>query len=176
MRNNRFEGCFQKYQNLIMRIVLDKTSDYQLAQEILQQVFCEFYIRMDQVSPESEKAWLVRCTKNAVIDHLRGKQRWGELLVDTTTTEVGNLLVDETVTILEEQLDMQEFTKRILMEVKCVNEQWYEALTLCFVKELSYAEAAEISGVSSSVLRARVCRARAYIREKFWDEYRNKEN
>ncbi|MCD7819608.1 MAG: sigma-70 family RNA polymerase sigma factor [Lachnospiraceae bacterium] len=174
MRNIRFEGCFQKYQNLIMRIVMDRTSDYQLAQEILQQVFCEFYVHLDEVKPEAEKAWLIRCTRNAVVDYLRGKQRWKELLADISVTEAGNLLVDEPVEIWEERMILQEFTEQIFCELKNVNVQWYEAMELCFLEELSYAEAAELLGVSMTVLRSRICRARAYIRKKFWDDYTEK--
>ena len=34
-RDERFEACFLKYKNLVMRFVIDATGDYQAAQEIL---------------------------------------------------------------------------------------------------------------------------------------------
>lgn len=37
-RDERFEACFLKYKNLVMRFVIDATGDYQAAQEICQQV------------------------------------------------------------------------------------------------------------------------------------------
>lgn len=57
MKNKRFEEYFLKYKNLVIRIVMNKTGDYQTAQEICQQVFISFYTNMDKVSPELVKAW-----------------------------------------------------------------------------------------------------------------------
>ena len=71
MKNERFEEYFVKYKNLIMRLVMNKTGDYQTAQEICQQVFTSFYANMDRISPDLVKAWLIRSTQNAIVDHLR---------------------------------------------------------------------------------------------------------
>ncbi len=172
MKNKRFEGCFQKYQKLVRYIVREKTSDPSLAEEIEQQVFCEFYVHMEEIHPESEKAWLLRCTRNKVVDHLRGQKRWQEILMDAEQAELRSLFVDEAMALCEERLLMQELTKRILHRVKEVNLQWYEVLELCFVEELSYAEAAERLNISTSVLRSRICRARAFIRKQFLEEYK----
>ncbi len=172
MKNERFEGCFQKYQRLVKYVALEKTSDSLLAEEIMQQVFCDFYVHMEKIRPEAEKVWLVRCAKNRAVDYLRGKERWGELLMDASQAEVNNLLVDESVILYEERLAMQELTSHILRRVKEFNVQWYEAIELCFVEELSYAEAAERLNITVSVLRSRISRARAFVRKTFWDEYR----
>ena len=43
MKNKKFEEYFQKYQDLIMKIVVDKTGSYDDAEEICQQVFLYFY-------------------------------------------------------------------------------------------------------------------------------------
>ncbi|MCD7764678.1 MAG: sigma-70 family RNA polymerase sigma factor [Lachnospiraceae bacterium] len=175
MKNERFEGYFQKYHDVVMYVVWEKTSDRFLAEEIEQQVFCDFYVHMEEIRPGAEKAWLMRCTKNKVVDHLRGKQHWGELLMDTSQAETNNLLLDESLILSEERLIMQQFTGRILRQVKTVNVHWYEALELCFVEELSYSEAAERLGISVPLLRSWICRARAYVRKKFWEEYKRGE-
>ena len=57
---------------------------------------------------------------------------------------------------------------------KEVNTLWFEALMLCCVEGLSYEEASEKLNVPVDVLRARMYRARAYIRKKFGDEYPEK--
>ena len=55
-RDERFEACFLKYKNLVMRFVIDATGDYQAAQEICQQVFVRYYEYIDRVSPDFENA------------------------------------------------------------------------------------------------------------------------
>lgn len=87
-RDERFEACFLKYKNLVMRFVIDATGDYQAAQEICQQVFVRYYEYIDRVSPDFEKAWLIRCTQNAVIDYLRKNKRRKELFLETPIGEV----------------------------------------------------------------------------------------
>lgn len=172
MKNERFEKYFLQYKNLIIRLVVNKTNDYQTAQEICQQVFISFYSNMDRVSDDMVKAWLMRCTQNAIIDYFRRKKNRTEVyLEDPDITEVGNVLVEESVERYVEQSSNCELLGRILREVKEVNEQWFEVLVLNCVEGLPYAEIARRLNLSETVLRARMRRARGYIRKKFGDEY-----
>lgn len=70
-KNVSFEKYFLKYKNLIIRVIVDGSGDYQLAQEICQLVYERFYKNMDKVRPGMEKVWLIRCAKNALTDHYR---------------------------------------------------------------------------------------------------------
>ena len=130
-KNVSFEKYFLKYKNLIIRVIVDGSGDYQLAQEICQLVYERFYKNMDKVRPGMEKVWLIRCAKNALTDHYR--------------------------------------KARVRREV---NAQWYDVLVLHCVEELPHAEAARRLQISETVFRARLCRARAYIRENFGEEYK----
>ncbi|MCD8014079.1 MAG: sigma-70 family RNA polymerase sigma factor [Lachnospiraceae bacterium] len=170
---NRFEGCFQKYQDLLMFIVWERTSDYELAQDIRQQVFFAFLVHMEEVSPEEEKAWLVRCTKNAVIDHLREKERWGESFLGDENGDwmMADFLEEFSIESLELKLVMKQAVDRLLCTAKEVNIHWYEALKLYFLEEYTYAETAERLNVSEQLVRSWVSRAKAYIKAKLWNEY-----
>ena len=117
------------------------------------------------------KAWLIRSTQNAIVHHLRKKKVKGEIFVDTTFTEQGNILVEESLELYEERRDKRELAGRIFREVRAVNEQWFEVLVMYCLEGLSYAEAAKRLHISESVLRARMYRARTYIKEKFGQEY-----
>lgn len=174
MKNKRFEECFLQYKNLVMRIVMDKTGDYQVAQEICQQVFISFYTNMDRISPDLVKPWLMRCTQNAVIDHFRKNKNKSDVVSDTTISEEGNILVEKSIDLLEEKLSNRELVGRIFREVKAVNRQWFEVLMLNCVEGLSYAEAAKRLNISEEVLRARMYRARLFVKEKFGNEYLNR--
>ena len=63
---------------------------------------------------------------------------------------------------------------KVLRAVKAVNRQWFEVLFMSCVEGLSYAEMAGRLKVPETVLRARLYRARLYIKEKFGDEYGDK--
>lgn len=47
-KNVSFEKYFLKYKNLIIRVIVDGSGDYQLAQEICQLVYERFYKNMGQ--------------------------------------------------------------------------------------------------------------------------------
>ena len=173
MKLHKFEEYFLRYKNLVIRMVMKKTGDYQLAQEICQQVFIALYLNYNTVPDELVKAWLMRCTQNAIIDHIRKihakKNRHSEDTLDVL--ETGNVVTAMKICHIEENMDNRELTGRILREIKAVNSRWYEALTMICIEGLTYAEASELLNVSSDVLRARVYRARTYIRERFGKEY-----
>lgn len=173
-KNVSFEKYFLKYKNLIIRVIVDGSGDYQLAQEICQLVYERFYKNMDKVRPGMEKVWLIRCAKNALTDHYRKARVRREIYTeDIPPAEVGNLLIEKSIDRQEERIDQRDLAGKILSEVREVNAQWYDVLVLHCVEELPHAEAARRLQISETVFRARLCRARAYIRENFGEEYKS---
>ena len=173
MKSSKYEEYFLKYKNLVIRMVMKKTGDYQVAQEICQQVFISLYMNRNTVPDDLVKAWVMRCTQNAIVDYIR-KTKTQKYFMETTgpsTIELGNILADEKLHSVEDMMDNRALTGKILKEVRAVNEQWYEVLMMLCVDGLSYAEAAEKLGISIPVLRSRVYRARIFVREQFGDEY-----
>ena len=174
MKNKKFEECFRKYKDLIMKIVMDKTGSYHDAEEICQQVFISFYQNMESISEDLIKAWLIRCTRNAIVDHFRKASRQREIIADTTDTAMGNIAVETETELSEIRLDNLDLMGRVLRTVKAVNQQWFEVLFMSCVEGLSYAEMAGRLKVPETVLRARLYRARLFVKEKFGDEFRGK--
>lgn len=151
-KNVSFEKYFLKYKNLIIRVIVDGSGDYQLAQEICQLVYERFYKNMDKVRPGMEKVWLIRCAKNALTDHYRKARVRREIYTeDIPPAEVGNLLVEKSIDRQEERIDQRDLAGKILSEVRKVNVQWYDVLVLHCVEELPHAEAARRLQISETV-------------------------
>lgn len=174
MKNERFEQYFLQYKNLVIRMVMNKTGDYQVAQEICQHVFVSLYSNMDRVAPDLVKAWLMRCTQNAIVDYIRRSKIREEVFLDMSVVENGSILAEEVLNVHEEKLDNQELAGKILQTVKAANEQWYEVLMMYCIDGLTYPEIAQKLNIPVPVLRARLYRARMYVREKFGNEYRKR--
>ena len=172
-KNKLFELYFRENKDVVFRFALDKTGDYQAAQEICQQVFFQLYVNMDKVHPDMIKSWLIRCTRHALIDYFRKAEFRKEMFADNSVAVKGNLLVEESLDLYEEKKKNAELTGRILEEVRAVNEKWYEVLVMSCIDGMSYAEMAEELDMSVDALRARVYRARTYVRERFGDEYQD---
>lgn len=171
MKNKRFEESFLKYKDLIIKLAVSKTGNFQTAQEICQQVFLSFYKNMDRVDKDLEKAWLIRATKNAIVDFFRKNRNHKEVPMNHDLKEMGNVLVEESISLHEKQMYQKEFTGRILREVRKANYLWYEVLVMICVDGISYSEAARRLGIAEPVLRARLYRARNFVRERFGNEY-----
>lgn len=121
-KNVSFEKYFLKYKNLIIRVIVDGSGDYQLAQEICQLVYERFYKNMDKVRPGMEKVWLIRCAKNALTDHYRKARVRREIYTeDIPPAEVGNLLIEKSIDRQEERIDQRDLAGKILSEVREVN-------------------------------------------------------
>lgn len=170
-KNELFEKYFTEYQELLIRSVVAKTSDYQTAQEICQQVFCTYYTRMDEVDADFVKAWLLKCTQNAIIDHLRKNGLRKEVAFRNEYQETSNILTEMEADCYEDRIINMELTGRILRDVREVNASWYEVLAMICVEGMSHRQAAEKLHVSEKAIRAKLCWARNYVRDKFGDEY-----
>ena len=103
----------------------------------------------------------------------QGESKAGKIYTeDIPPAEVGNLLVEKSIDRQEERIDQRDLAGKILSEVREVNAQWYDVLVLHCVEELPHAEAARRLQISETVFRARLCRARAYVRANFGEEYK----
>lgn len=172
MKNQEFKDCILKYKNLIIRAVMDKTGDYQAAQEICQQVFAAYYMNMHTIPEDLRKAWLMKCTLNAVVDYHRKQKLISEIFSTVSLGEAANLLVEESLDACEERILTRDLVRRIREDLKQVNKSWYAIFVLHYEEGLSYREMSDKLGVPEQILRARACRARQYIRKKFGEEYK----
>lgn len=174
MKNKKYEDYYRRYKNLIIRIAMDKTGNYDDAQDICQQVFVAFYLNMDIVPDELVKVWLIKCARHAISDYYRKVSREKETVMEFSGKEIGNVAIDGGIGLAEERLDDLNLLGTVLRTVKDANQQWFEVLFMYCIEGLSYAEMARRLGVSNTVLRARLYRARLFVKEKFGVDYRDR--
>ena len=77
-KNVSFEKYFLKYKNLIIRVIVDSSGDYQLAQKSVSWYMRDF-IKTWISQTRNGKVWLIRCAKNALTDHYRKASKAGNL-------------------------------------------------------------------------------------------------
>lgn len=65
MKNKVFTILYTDYRHLLMKIVVDRSGDSDLAEEICQQAFVAFYQKMDTIDKTFYKPWLMLAAKNA---------------------------------------------------------------------------------------------------------------
>lgn len=136
MSNKKLESCMKSFQNgdldgfnriyestnrMVFYLIYSIVKDYQLAEDLLQNVYITVYEKKDYYHPSgSVKAWIMQIARNLAINAYNRKQR--EIIVDnetfdgldTTTSNTERPLID----LAQELLAEDEF----LIVMLCVTE------------------------------------------------------
>lgn len=121
---------------------------------------------MDKVDESRIKPWLLQVAKNLLIDYWRKASTRKEFLVESPTGAL-----EESGADMEKQCMDRMFICRLLEDLKEVNELWYEVIYYIFILKMGYDETAKLLDISPATLRARLYRAKNYIKEKYGEEY-----
>lgn len=168
MKHETFTVIYDRYAEMIMKSVVAQTRDRELAKEICQQTFEIYFRKMDTVKPGSEKSWLLKVSRNLLIDYWRKASTKREILKSDTDD---SQTLDSISGSVEKMSEDRLFVCELLDDLREHNRNWYEAVERIYVLQESYEEAAKQLGTTSTVLRARVKRAKSYIREKYGADY-----
>ena len=171
MKNKLFTDVYNKYHRLVIKAALDQTGDFELAQEICQHVFWKYYDNMDTVAPDFIKAWLLITAKRAIIDNSRKASVRREVIMPTTSM---NTAVQYSIDELVNRTANTQLLFTIFDDLKQMNERWYEVIYQSYVNGLTQEEAAAKLGIAVTVFRARLCRAKKYIRQKYLKDDKEK--
>jgi RNA polymerase sigma-70 factor (ECF subfamily) len=156
-----FAELYRRRQRDVYRFALHMTGAPELAEDVTQEVFMVLMRKgneYDQLKG-SVKAFLLGVTRNYVLRRLRQERYFvsiDDAVGDTATDEVG---ANETLTRTEAIHNMH---KAILN----LPAHYREAVVLCDLQELSYAEAAAVLGCAIGTLRSRLHRARTILIER----------
>jgi len=172
LSDSKFNKIYEMYKNLVMKLAVDRIHDYDAAQEICQISFMEYYIQMNNIREEFIKPWLMLVARNASIDYLRKMN----VRRDTESLEaleaIGyEIVCDSGTEKVVNKVMRTELIYEILYELKEMNPIWYEIIVSIAILERPQNEVAEELGISLSVLRARLYRARCWIRDNYGHDY-----
>ena len=169
-KNARFTEVYNQYHRLVMKIIVNRLGNSYVAEEVVQQVFTSYYTKMDHIGDSIIKPWLIITAKNATVDYLRKINSRIDLYTIDYIQDF-SIVAENNVEKVVENMVNSQLTLRILGDVKAMNEDWYNIIVLVCMEGMSQEKAAEQLGFSYSVLRAKLYRARKYIRKKYGDEY-----
>ncbi len=171
MEAGRFETCYGAYRDYVKRLAYARLPDQGFSEDISQDVFLAFYLNLDRVPPGLEKAWLYRCARNKTIDYIRRECRHTELLYDPRTLSEVQTWISSEEDRADAKLLESSLLNEILRDLAQTHPIWFETVDLLHLLGYSYEETAVLLGVTTTVLRARMYRARVYVRDKYGAEY-----
>lgn len=117
-------------------------------------------------SPEQFGTWLCGIALRVCLDWRKAKQ---SSQVPFTVLEAGSRHSELAATAqdgAEAHVDQMDDVRRLLEEVESLSETHREILMLYYYQDVTYRELAEMLGISTATVNARLTQARAILRER----------
>lgn len=165
-----FAYLFDQYADRIYRLAMGILQNSTDSEDVVQETFLKAISNLDRFEGRSNLGtWLYRVAYNSAIDQTRKKfefpiqeeaaedeqDSWfpmPENLIEWSTPEIA-MLNDEELALLDENISQLPEPLRIVFQLRDI-------------EELSVRETAEVLGISTSLVKVRLHRARLLLREK----------
>lgn len=149
-----------RYGDHVYRYAVAMTGDAQLAEEVRQQVFVEAYRDLPGFGGRSPvRGWLFGIVRHRCLDATKASRRWATRYKNEPSPESE---IDEFE--LGAQLDVRRLAQVLEKCLASLAPAAREAVLLRYQQELSYDEAAAITGERPGTLQQRVARALPVLR------------
>ena len=149
-----FIELFRRQQHEVFRFAFAMAKSRSFAQDVTQEVFLnvlENAGRFD-AAKGTARAWLFGCARYVTLDRLRLERRW------TDEMPPEDLALDS-----DERLLADQRVERLHAAIARLPVEYREALVLCELHELSYADTAAVLGCPVGTVRSRLHRGRALL-------------
>jgi RNA polymerase sigma-70 factor (ECF subfamily) len=149
-----FIELYRRRHQDIYRFVFAMAKSRSFAQDVTQEVFLnvlENACRFD-AAKGTVRAWLFGCARHVTLDRLRLERRWTDEMPPEGIAPDG-----------DERLLADQRIERLHAAIVRLPIEYREALVLCELHELSYAETAATLGCPVGTVRSRLHRGRALL-------------
>ena len=171
-KEEMFESIYRSYEEDVYRACLHLTMEEDLAREMTQQAFVNFFERFDTLEVECAKAYLIGSARNLVYNYYR-KTRKEWRLDDEEFREIEPITESVEEQYFEDirKMMIKELTDEILMDMKECHETWYEIIYRIFFRDMTHEEIAIELGITKEVLYSRLHRAKLWIQKNYTENF-----
>jgi RNA polymerase sigma-70 factor, ECF subfamily len=160
-----FDLCFRRFYTPLVAFARSKTSTYDIAEEIVQNVFAELWERRESLSPKTEiKQYLFSVVKNDCYDyarHLKVEQKY----LDYLTTHQ-----DDSFNFFDTLVD-EDFQKLINKVYQLLPEQCRNIFYMSRLEEMSYKDISQKLGISVKTVENQIGKALKLVRQHLDKSY-----
>lgn len=167
LKRHRFERLAQPVLDALFRTTRRMTGNAAIAQEIVQEAclraYQDFAADMDG---ERFRPWLFRIAINLSLDHLRRRGREVALPVSWDGAAIPEPRDGAPAADPSRVLESKELGSDISKALDSLSPEHRLVAILVIVEEMSYAETADALNIPTDLVRSRLFRARAQLRER----------
>ncbi|HJQ25448.1 MAG TPA: RNA polymerase sigma factor [Blastocatellia bacterium] len=161
-----FTALYRRRQPSVYRFALQMSGSRALAEDVTQEVFLTLVRDGQRFDPERGRllAFLFGVARHHVLRRLARERSFIQMAEseDESAASVGLIAEGDPLS----ELTRGEMIARVRAAVLALPPHYREAVVLCDLHEMSYAEAAEVIGCAIGTVRSRLHRARLMLIEK----------
>jgi RNA polymerase sigma-70 factor (ECF subfamily) len=168
-----YEELVREYSKRVLSIAYDYVKDYDLAQDVAQEVFIRVWQKGSEFKARASLfSWIYRITVNLSIDHLR-KSKSRDKLSDSEGSFTDQYRKEQesgsTAMVPDAGLESFELRERIDASMEVLSENQKQAFILRYYQDMTIEEIASIMGCQESTVRQHLFRASHKLREQLKD-------
>ena len=166
-RAQAYEELVRRWAGRVTALCHAKVGRADAAEDMAQEALLRGYRSLSSLAePEKFGAWLCGIAVRACLDWLKAKQR-----TQIPFSALGpHCHPEEFLPSRSETdgfaLDREEELQQLMVAVEALAEDYREVILLYYYEDVTYRDLAELLGVSSATINARLTKARALLRER----------
>lgn len=154
------ERAWQQFSSKLKNYLLQRVSDEQIADDLLQETFIRIHRKLDDITDTDHvSSWLLQIARNSIIDHYRAAAR----NQDESTAFIESETDDE-------ERNVNEMVMGWLPDMTAQLPATYrEAVELCKLQRIPQQQIADHLGISLSGAKSRIQRGRKKLKQLVFD-------
>ncbi|MBR2743535.1 MAG: sigma-70 family RNA polymerase sigma factor [Clostridia bacterium] len=164
-----FELIVKRYEKKVYNLALRYLKNPDDALDVSQDVFIQVYQNLSGFRGDAQfSTWIYRVTYNKCVDMLRKTQKIRRNVVMSTDDENFFETRDGSASI-EESYEGRETLLAVMKIIDALPDEQRDVVMLRYIKDLSYAQIAEVMDIAEGTVKSRLNRARIKIKEQMKD-------
>jgi RNA polymerase sigma-70 factor, ECF subfamily len=144
-----------------------KTGHGGVAEDLAQETLLRGYRSLRSLAqPEKFGSWLYGIALRSCLDWLKAKQRTEVAFSDLGREGTPDAFARERSSACAPQAEHADESAKLMAEVESLPEDYRQVVMLFYYEELTYRDIADLLGVSTATVNARLTKARAMLRER----------
>ena len=162
-----FETLVHRYSTPLFNFICHLLGDYDLACDVLQQVFLQLFISLSTLHKDKPlKSWLFQVARNRCLDELRRKRvvHFSDLEIGTDEDEPALAAIPDNGPLPEEQVEQRDLQRLLHRAIQGLPPRFRSVVILRYTAQLSFSEIGHSLGMPEATAKTYFQRAKPLLR------------
>lgn len=166
-----FEMLVHRYSTPLFNFICRFLGDYDLACDVLQQVFLRFYTSLPKLGTgEPFKSWLFQVARNCCVDELRRRHRYAirfsQLEVENGDGDLTGLCdIPDPGPLPDELIERRDLQQLLVKAIQSLPPKFRAVVILRYASQLSFSEIGKALSMPEATAKTYFHRAKALLRK-----------